>query len=354
MLSNSSLLKFSLIITLVLIQTKIFSQGKQFSIGIETGTYFNSYTSGYEWFSQSKIEGGTPFNIGIKIQQDLNTPLRFTTGILYREENYYETAYVYDNMGLTSELKSGNVSRNIWTIPVELRLLLNLKNNIRFSPGIGINFNRQFNAKYLQENYYKKDVNFDFTGSLGVEYLLNDKYKFQIDPAIHIHTLNGYNQKAYFGCNVGVYYILSNHNLTEEKIQNRIEKDSIKKINYPFYAHSFHFSLGYGGLWADASIAYEKLFRERMKRKHSAFLIKVKGGGYATWGYETLYLGVSTGYIVGNSNNYFEITGGGFTTIDRDIYPAGSIGYRRQRNKFQFRTGIGFPEIVYFGFGVAF
>ena len=49
-------------------------------------------------------------------------------------------------------------------------------------------------------------------------------------------------------------------------------------------------------------------------------------------------------------------SGGSSGSNYRAIYPAANIGYRFQvpNENFVFRTGIGFPELLYVGFGVAF
>jgi hypothetical protein len=348
------IIKSLLTLLFFLFQFTILAQGKQFSVGLETGTYFNSYVSGYKWDSDSKIEGGLPYNFGLKIQRDFHIPLRFSTGFLYRQESYLETGKIYSPTSSDFIVKTVPIQRNMWILPFELRVLIQRKNKLRFAPGIGLTFNRQFNATLLDPSYYPKDFSLDVSGRIGIEYQINEKYKIQVDPSFHIQTFTGYNKNNYFGCSFGAYYILSNHNLTEEKIKQRIERDSIKKANQPFLNNSIYFSLGYGGLWVDGSVSYETLFLEKMNRRHTAFLAKIKVGGFITWGDEATYLGISGGYLIGNSNNFFEITGGGFRTFDKDFYPAASVGYRRQKNNFQFRTGIGLPETLYFGFGVAF
>tara|TARA_B100001059_G_C17828859_1_gene583267 strand:+ start:1488 stop:2003 length:516 start_codon:yes stop_codon:yes gene_type:complete len=67
-------------------------------------------------------------------------------------------------------------------------------------------------------------------------------------------------------------------------------------------------------------------------------------------------LGAGLANVIDESYSGFYGTGGSSASNYTAIYPVGNIGYRFQEpNKnFVFRTGIGFPELLYIGFGVAF
>jgi hypothetical protein len=67
-------------------------------------------------------------------------------------------------------------------------------------------------------------------------------------------------------------------------------------------------------------------------------------------------LGAGLANVIDESYSGFYGTGGSSASNYTAIYPVGNIGYRFQapNKNFVFRTGIGFPELLYVGFGVAF
>ncbi len=118
-----------------------------------------------------------------------------------------------------------------------------------------------------------------------------------------------------------------------------------------------------------ASISYDRsIFNTQddtdIRGKISIGYLSVFGGPY---NFQSLTIGLLTG----KRNNHFELFAGaalnqhspssspGDTFQEKSsigIFPAGNIGYRFQKpgGWFIFRTGIGFPDLGYLGFGVAF
>lgn len=91
-----------------------------------------------------------------------------------------------------------------------------------------------------------------------------------------------------------------------------------------------------------------------------AILCRAGIAGYATWSEVANYSLLQTGFMWGPGKHHFETyLGAGYFFGDTDfapILPTGSIGYRRQmpNNNLVVRAGVGFPEGVYFGFGLCF
>lgn len=70
------------------------------------------------------------------------------------------------------------------------------------------------------------------------------------------------------------------------------------------------------------------------------------------------YINSSFGFFTGSKKSHFEMTLGAITFPLSDWFtlPAGTFGYRYQKlgGGFIFRTGIGFPEVLFISFGKSF
>lgn len=104
---------------------------------------------------------------------------------------------------------------------------------------------------------------------------------------------------------------------------------------------------------------YEYIFWQN-KKTHLAAFAKAGYGGFNFWGDLGGVVLFEGGILTGANKSHFEAAIGMRYLIYRDSdsfgLPALSAGYRLQKpgGHFIFRTGLGFPDGVYIGFGVSF
>lgn len=135
-----------------------------------------------------------------------------------------------------------------------------------------------------------------------------------------------------------------------------------------------------GGLWGTFNLNYERQIGITKSKIFQSYGVRFGGGYWATWGSEGPHFIVTPIFLSGSGNNHFESSIGGTLLYDKSSYeigvsnaeyfgepipsrteymifaPAGTLGYRFQKlnGKFIFRTGVGFPDVVYISFGAAF
>ncbi|MDF1570435.1 MAG: hypothetical protein P1P82_02335 [Bacteroidales bacterium] len=110
---------------------------------------------------------------------------------------------------------------------------------------------------------------------------------------------------------------------------------------------------------SEANIAYERKLVSFEKREVSSLWLK---GRYTRFTRRlnqdgASFIDLSAMALLGKRNSYTEISAGiGMFPAQSAVYPAGSVGYRyhRSRGGIILRTGVGFPEIFYVGFGYGF
>jgi hypothetical protein len=138
------------------------------------------------------------------------------------------------------------------------------------------------------------------------------------------------------------------------------EYDSIKPKNNK---SSFYLSLGILPIYLSAVANYEIMLVERPDKFFKNSGIRFGGGVFTFWeDYGAAVVATYTS-ITGKGGNHLEFGFGAtylkylsYDAEDWAILPAGNIGYRftKPSSNFIFRTGIGFPEGVYIGFGFRF
>ena len=121
----------------------------------------------------------------------------------------------------------------------------------------------------------------------------------------------------------------------------------------------------YGGLgitpvYGHITVNYEYMFAQRPDKAFKYRGVRVGSGMYQYFADASLNTIISYMCLTGTENKHFELGLGvsymHFTTLERRyIAPAPNAGYRYQKpdGKFIFRTGIGFPELLYVSFGYA-
>jgi len=125
-----------------------------------------------------------------------------------------------------------------------------------------------------------------------------------------------------------------------------------------FKPNMFHGGLGFGGLIVTATTNYERILTQNFEKSIVATFAKVGIGAYSAWGGDGQYIFAQYGFMTGKKANHFEASAGpNFTLGGDDLLPvAFNFGYRHQKpgKSFMYRTGIGFPETIYFGMGLSF
>ncbi len=150
---------------------------------------------------------------------------------------------------------------------------------------------------------------------------------------------------------ISVLIIVANFfaNAQEEKT------DSIK-IN--LNQNSINFSYGI----ASAHLSYEKLYKGKgnVFGGRNSTIVDFGLGGVAHWEGYSPYIISRYGILTGSGSRHFEAKAGAcfFWAGDAQgiLLPSASIGYRKQKpgSRFIFRTGIGFPDLLYVSWGVSF
>lgn len=117
-------------------------------------------------------------------------------------------------------------------------------------------------------------------------------------------------------------------------------------------------NLSYGIL--SANLTYERLWQGKVFGGNNSTIVDLGLGGLAHWDGESAFAISRFGILTGSGRRHLEAKAGACLFWSGDfqgsILPSGSIGYRRQKpgSGFIFRTGIGFPDILYVSFGVSF
>jgi len=138
------------------------------------------------------------------------------------------------------------------------------------------------------------------------------------------------------------------------------QQDSIKQTELIYKKNTIHGSIGTAALVYAVSIFYDRILNEsqnknkfttflRVGYQENIFIFSNGGNAYILEG----------GMLTGKKFSHFEgALGITYFGVDNNyhVLPAFSVGYRGQKPKagFMFRTGIGFPEWLYFGLGFAF
>lgn len=122
--------------------------------------------------------------------------------------------------------------------------------------------------------------------------------------------------------------------------------------------NQIHGSLGTMVAGFTANAFYDRILSENPISKFSTFArVGYQGNAILLAGAGHAYI-AELGLITGKHTAHFEAAlGVTYIKIDEAVFsPAFSIGYRGQKpnSKFMFRTGIGFPELLYIGIGMAF
>lgn len=136
----------------------------------------------------------------------------------------------------------------------------------------------------------------------------------------------------------------------------------------------------FGGIWGTLNLNYERQLTTTNSNFFKTINLRVGGGYWATWGVKGSHFIVTPVFISGTGNNHFESSIGVTLLYDKssydigvsnaryfdeqipsqteymNLFPSGTLGYRYQKpnGRFVFRTGVGFPDIVYLSLGVAF
>lgn len=131
-----------------------------------------------------------------------------------------------------------------------------------------------------------------------------------------------------------------------------------------------HGSIGSFLLVNSAQLTYDRLLAQKENGFFKSYYLTFKGGGHVSADFSGNNGG--SGYLMsagvtgltGEGRSHFEVgLGIGYFIEDgsleggddNTIYPSISIGYRKQTSKgFMFRTGVGFAEWAYVGFGYSF
>lgn len=126
-----------------------------------------------------------------------------------------------------------------------------------------------------------------------------------------------------------------------------------------FRPNLIHGGLGTGLVIFTATINYERIVTQHFDKSITATYAKVGYGGFATYAGGGEYWFLQYGILTGKKANHFEASAGPlFDLGDGEIVlpVAFGLGYRRQKpgKPFMLRTGVAFPETLYFGMGLSF
>ncbi len=136
------------------------------------------------------------------------------------------------------------------------------------------------------------------------------------------------------------------------------QQDSLRRFLKLSKKNTIHGSVGTALLGYTANIFYDRMLSESQDRRFSTF---------ARVGYQSNLIIFTPagrafilegGMLTGSNFGHFEgALGVTYIQVGNDVLrPAFSVGYRGQKptGNFMFRTGLGFPELLYFGIGLAF
>lgn len=155
---------------------------------------------------------------------------------------------------------------------------------------------------------------------------------------------------------VVILFMISNILAAQNKKSDSVEN---KMFNNAIYGNIGISMELIGESWFTGTTYYERMFQGNSKESNISTFVKAGFGGAAGWEYSTPYILGQFGILTGVKKHHFEASGGLVKSLNEDynIFPlSGSIGYRIQKPKghFVFRTGVGWPEALYFGLGVSF
>ncbi|MDO6391643.1 hypothetical protein Q4E40_16025 [Pontibacter sp. BT731] len=137
---------------------------------------------------------------------------------------------------------------------------------------------------------------------------------------------------------------------------------------------------GFAGLMGAYNMNYERKLVGFEKGTLMGLWSKVGFGGWGVWSTGGPYQSATLGILTGAKKHHFELTVGGARMFDKisyehaqhisahfsepqplksdyvDVRGVGTAGYRYQKpdGNFLFRCGIGYPETVFVGLGIAF
>jgi hypothetical protein len=116
-------------------------------------------------------------------------------------------------------------------------------------------------------------------------------------------------------------------------------------------------NLSYG--IAQVYFSYERVFQGKVFGSSNSSIVDFGLGGVAYWEGASPYVISRFGILTGRGSRHFEAKLGVFGIFGPDmegVLPSGAIGYRKQKpgSNFIFRTGIGFPDLLYVSWGVSF
>lgn len=119
-----------------------------------------------------------------------------------------------------------------------------------------------------------------------------------------------------------------------------------------------------GNLLYGATLNYERIISEHQGKFYNSNILRIAGGMELGTGFDAVYMALLYQHFYGKKANHLEWVLGptiafkyrSFSANNLLILPVVNIGYRYQKpgKNFLFRTGIGFPQIVYAGLGVSF
>jgi hypothetical protein len=314
------------------------AQNYKYQIGVDGG-----YTTPSQGIilPDEEISSNFSFNAGVQIQDHLSKRWQLDYGIIYKN-----IAYSIEE----SLLSSRETSLSSIELPIIFRYKCFKSSKFNFTPGLG--FRPSFLLKErttwttgndINESISRNEFNIGASLSLAFEYQMNDRWKLRIDP-VYTARLSGYNDLS---LNFGVYRSISDITIQGHKeLYN--DKETLDK-------NAISLTAGYGIVIASFQIGYERIFWEKRADKNQALYGNINLGGFSSFD-EDMFSSIRGGYLIGKANKYLDISFG-VLTIDPDspyMLPSGSVGYRYQNNGIQFRTGIGFIEGVYIGFGRTF
>jgi hypothetical protein len=145
-----------------------------------------------------------------------------------------------------------------------------------------------------------------------------------------------------------VLLIISNSNVTAQK--NKTDS-LIMNLN----KNSINLSYGI----ASAHFSYERLYQGKVFGSRNSTIVDYGLGGVAYWEGASPFVISRFGILTGSGSRHFEAKLGIFGIFGHDmkgVLPSVAIGYRKQKpgSRFIFRTGIGFPDLLYVSWGVSF
>ena len=135
----------------------------------------------------------------------------------------------------------------------------------------------------------------------------------------------------------------------------------VKIIESNQHKNRIYGSLGSVGIYGTATVYYERILKQNVFNQNISSFAKVGFGGEGHWGGGGAYVLAQYGLITGTKKHHFELGAGPnfFIIGDFEKTPiplSGFMGWRFQKldNQFFCRAGVGWPEAIYFSFGVSF